>query len=159
MLIDAIAALNRENIILLIAGDGWYRSVLEAKVKSLGIATKVRFLGMRTDMPKIYQVADIFVLCSRYEGFGHVYLEAMASGLVCIGLKGDYPRVVVATEEIIADEKSGFCVNSNQINDLVEKLDFLIGNELARKDMGYYSRIICHRHFNWNTNVKKILKI
>ena len=159
MLIDAFAALKKKDIFLIIAGDGWQKPVLEAKVRELGFCDQVRFIGMRKDMPQVYQGADIFVLCSRYEGFGHVYLEAMASGLPCIGLRSDPPRIVVATEEIIENEKSGFCVDPDKNDELVEKLSYLTENISQRKAMGLYARSICQRNFNWNSNTKKILNI
>lgn len=63
-----------------IVGDGPERSKLEALAKKLGVEDRVRFLGVRSDVPSLMKRADIFVLSSAWEGFGLVVAEAMACG-------------------------------------------------------------------------------
>ncbi|MFN3523678.1 MAG: glycosyltransferase [Phenylobacterium sp.] len=72
----------------LIAGDGDDRPRLEALARDAGVAAHVRFLGQveHADLPLLYRAADAFVLPSTGEGFGIVYLEAMACGTPAIGL-------------------------------------------------------------------------
>lgn len=65
---------------LWIAGDGPCREALLRQCEALGLGEKVVFLGVRHDVPELMQAADVFVLPSRYEGFGLVVAEAMASG-------------------------------------------------------------------------------
>ena len=55
-----------------------------ALAERLGVADRVHFLGFRRDMAQIMQAVDIFVFPSRYEPFGIVVLEAMASGVPVI---------------------------------------------------------------------------
>lgn len=52
-----------------------------ALARTLGIADRVHFLGFRSDIPAVMQACDLFVFPSRYEPFGLVIIEAMASGL------------------------------------------------------------------------------
>ena len=66
---------------MVIAVDGPLRAELEACAAQLGLGDRVRFLGARTDMPRIYRALDAFVSTSRWEGLSNVLLEAMASGL------------------------------------------------------------------------------
>jgi glycosyltransferase involved in cell wall biosynthesis len=65
---------------LLLVGDGELRGALEARVRELGLEGKVRFLGVRTDVPRILHAADVFVLSSRWEGNPLSVMEAMAAG-------------------------------------------------------------------------------
>jgi phosphatidylinositol alpha-1,6-mannosyltransferase len=71
------------NLSYLIAGDGDDRQRLERKAASLGIDKHVVFAGRVPEAEKAdhYRVADVFVMPGRQEGFGFVFLEAMASGI------------------------------------------------------------------------------
>jgi len=79
------------NLTYLIAGDGEDRPRLEKKVASLGVTNQVVFTGFIQESEKInhYRLADIFVMPGRGEGFGIVYLEAMACGLPVVASKLD----------------------------------------------------------------------
>lgn len=62
----------------LIIGDGPSKAALLALVEQLGLQGHVSFLGIRHDVERLMGSADLFVLPSRYEGFGLVVAEAMA---------------------------------------------------------------------------------
>jgi phosphatidylinositol alpha-1,6-mannosyltransferase len=82
------------NTVYLIAGGGNDRARLEAKAARLGIADRVIFTGFFPDDEKcdLYALADVYVMPSRGEGFGRVFLEALASGVPVIGSKLDGGR-------------------------------------------------------------------
>ncbi len=77
------------DVIYLIAGVGEDQPRLEALAHAHGVTEQVRFLGKvpDCDLPDLYRAADLFVLPSTGEGFGIVYLEAMACGTPAIGLR------------------------------------------------------------------------
>ena len=75
---------HRQNSVLLLAGDGPLRQSIEQQASLLNIRKYIRFLGVRTDIPKILSAMDLFLLPSRYEGLGIVAIEAQANGLPCI---------------------------------------------------------------------------
>ncbi len=91
---------------LVVAGDGDDRRRLEARAVSLGLAHAVRFVGRVSDaaLLELYTQCRVFVMPSRDEGFGLVFLEAMRSGKPCIGGYG-------AAEEIIQHGVTGLIVD------------------------------------------------
>lgn len=78
-------------IVYLIAGDGDDRPRLQALAKERGVVDEVVFLGQVSDdeLDALYRLADLFVMPSTGEGFGIVFLEAMAWGTPALGLNGD----------------------------------------------------------------------
>lgn len=75
---------SNNNSLLLLAGQGPDKSMIEDKVKELGLSNNVIFLGQRKDANRLYQAFDVFLLPSLYEGLPVVGVEAQASGLLCI---------------------------------------------------------------------------
>lgn len=69
--------------VLLLIGDGEDRAKIYNKAIRLGLNSKVRFLGIRSDVPDLLQAMDVFVLPSHYEGMPVVGLEAQAADLPC----------------------------------------------------------------------------
>lgn len=85
-LLDVFAEVNRqnENSVLLLVGDGDLRSEMEQKAISLGIANRVIFTGIRSDVPDLMQAMDCFAFPSLYEGIPVTLIEAQAAGLPCM---------------------------------------------------------------------------
>ena len=83
-----------EGLQYLIVGDGDDRARLAAKATSLGLGHSVAFAGYVSDAEKLqcYRSADAFVMLSKGEGFGIVYLEALACGLPVIASSIDASR-------------------------------------------------------------------
>jgi len=86
---------------LQIAGAGSEKSLnyLKQLCKENGVEDSVEFLGFRKDVEKLYQDASIFVLSSRYEGFGLVLIEAMSQGCACVACdyKGRQREIISPT--------------------------------------------------------------
>jgi glycosyltransferase involved in cell wall biosynthesis len=97
MLLRAFAAVTaaRPDVDLLLVGDGGLRGNLERQVHELGVADRVRFLGVRFDVPDLLRAADVFALTSVSEAASLTLLEAMASGLpVVVTDVGGNPEIV-----------------------------------------------------------------
>jgi phosphatidyl-myo-inositol dimannoside synthase len=96
---EVLSDLSRKipNIAYLIAGDGTDRNRLESKAKKLGIEDRVVFTGFIPEDKKAdyYRMADVFVMPSRWEGFGIVFLEALACGIPVIASSVDGSREAV----------------------------------------------------------------
>jgi phosphatidylinositol alpha-1,6-mannosyltransferase len=82
------------DIVYLIVGDGDDRPRLEAKAQSLGVGDRVIFTGFIPEAEKAdhYRLADAFVMPGRGEGFGFVFLEALACGIPVVGSRLDGSR-------------------------------------------------------------------
>ncbi|UCE38872.1 MAG: glycosyltransferase family 4 protein, partial [Thermoplasmata archaeon] len=113
---------GKKDVQLLIVGYGPERLRLEQLTNDLNMIEKITFVGQRKDVERFYNTADIFVLPSKYEGFGQVILEAMAASLPCIAFKRTFPEYQVASEEIIRNGVTGFCVDPYNKHDLLDRL-------------------------------------
>lgn len=71
--------------VLIWAGDGELRKGIIKYVNARGLDSDVQLLGSRTDVNQLYSVMDAFLLPSKFEGFGIVFIEAQISGLECYG--------------------------------------------------------------------------
>lgn len=106
VLVDATPALlaAHPGLRVLIVGDGSLRADLEAQAVRLGVAHAVRFAGYQEDVVSAYAAMDVFVLPSRDEGFGLVFLEAMAVGVPVVGTR------VIGSEDAVEDGVTGLLV-------------------------------------------------
>lgn len=73
-----------KGFIALLIGDGPLKLEIEQKANALGIKDHIRFLGVRTDIPRLMKAFDVFLFPSVFEGFGIAALEAQVSGTPCI---------------------------------------------------------------------------
>ena len=106
VLLDATPALLQADPAtrVLVVGDGPLRGALEAQARRLGIAHAVQFAGYQEDVISAYAAMDVFVLPSRDEGFGLVFLEAMAVGVPVVGTR------VIGSEDAVEDGATGLLV-------------------------------------------------
>lgn len=115
---------DNKNVRLIIAGDGAERSNLENLTEELDIRNKVQFFGRytRDEGKELFGTSDAFVLTSRIETFGIVYIEATASGLPIIATKGQ-------GGDDIVNESNGFLVQYGNIDELAEKMRYIYENK------------------------------
>jgi glycosyltransferase involved in cell wall biosynthesis len=91
----AVIATDLPDVDLLLAGDGPLRADLERLAAELGIDARVRFLGIRSDVPDLLQAADAFALTSVSEAASLTLLEALASSVpVVVTDVGGNPEIV-----------------------------------------------------------------
>lgn len=77
-------AKDRKDVVLLLIGDGELKEQIMKKVRHYGIEEKVQFLGVRKDIPQLWNAMDVFVFPSLFEGLPLVALEAQASGIYSV---------------------------------------------------------------------------
>jgi len=88
----------------LVVGDGELRGELEAEVGRLDLGGRVRFLGLRHDVPALLGAVDVLALTSRWEGLPNVVIEAMATGAVAVATD------VGGARELLVSGETGFIV-------------------------------------------------
>jgi glycosyltransferase involved in cell wall biosynthesis len=109
LLVQAIAQLHHPNVHLLIAGDGELEAAVRTEIERLNLSKRVSLLGSvsHSELVKLYQVADAFVLTSCYEGFPVSVLEALACGTpIVTSATGEIPRVLNGQGGLVYSERS-----------------------------------------------------
>lgn len=134
-LLRAVANLKYEKFKYIICGCGVLDEKLKKLVKKLGIEDKVLFLGYRKDIPKIMQIADVFMLCSFMEGLTMAIMEAMNMGLPVLTSDARGNR------DLIDDGKGGFVCPCEDVQMITEKLKLLLDNGVLRNEFGTYNKL------------------
>lgn len=138
-LIEAFDRLSQSypDIYLFLCGpnhnDTFYESVLSA-IGNSKCADHIKLLGTIDDMPKFYSNIDCFVLPSRNETFGYVYVEAMSCGKPVIACRAAGPL------DIIKDKETGYLVEMSNYSDLAEKMGNYLKSKLTITTHGIASR-------------------
>ena len=119
-ILDALPALARHvpDVAWLVAGDGDDRPRLEDRARSLGVADRVVWAGYVPDAEKrdTLRLADVFAMPGRGEGFGIVYLEALACGVPAVASTAD------ASGEALLDGALGAVVDPDRPDELLSAL-------------------------------------
>ena len=119
-----------------IIGEGPDRSRLEALVRELGIGRQVQFAGRqsRSEVAEAMRSCSVFVLPSRNEGLGCVYLEAMSCAKPVIACRGQ------GIDEVIEHGKNGWLIPVDGLEPLVQGLSALLGSPEMRTQVGTAAR-------------------
>jgi glycosyltransferase involved in cell wall biosynthesis len=108
LLVDAFALLPEAmDARLFILGEGEEKPQILEQARRHGIGARVRLCGFQQNPWRYLSKADVFVLTSRYEGFGNVLIEAMACGTPVIATSSP------GTQEIVRDGVNGFLVEAH----------------------------------------------
>jgi GalNAc-alpha-(1->4)-GalNAc-alpha-(1->3)-diNAcBac-PP-undecaprenol alpha-1,4-N-acetyl-D-galactosaminyltransferase len=134
---------------LLILGEGELRQELEALRDQLGIRDRVVMPGLVNNPFPILKHAHLFVLSSRYEGFGNVIIEAMACDLPVIST--DCPS---GPGEIIINGENGILVPNQDQNSLAQAMTSLMSDSERRKQLTATAQKSLHR-FNIDTIISQ----
>ena len=140
--VDAMASLSSSTY-LIVAGDGPEAPQLRSQADASTAAKRIRFVG-HVDPAPYLAASDIFALPSSIESFGIVYGEAMLSGLPCIGLRNDPPRVLSSAADVIPGD-AGFTVSS--VEELASRLRELEADPMRRRQMGARAREHAKLHY------------
>lgn len=131
---------------------------LEQQVQNLKIEDQVFFHPPEKNIEEKYRESSIFVLSSRYEGFGMVLIEAMSFGIPCVSFNCNY-----GPSDIIKNNEDGFLVENGNEKEFAEKLQLLMKDANLRQKMGLKARENVQRFLpqnvvkQWDELLKKIV--
>jgi glycosyltransferase involved in cell wall biosynthesis len=139
--------------VYMIVGDGDDRKRLEDLVRENGLSDRVIFTGVVSDEELIgfYKGCDIFLMPSRQEGFGIVFLEAMAFEKPVIG--GNHG----GTPEVIVDNETGFLVEHGDVNALADRIIRLLLDRELCKRMGQAGRRRVEEFYTFDPFRKRLI--
>lgn len=138
---------------LVVIGKGKGLGSLKQKVKEHNLQDRVHLLGHKTDVENYEDMADVVVLPSYFETFGLVLAEGMAMEKPAVAFK------VGGVPEVIEDNKTGFVVDYDNDDELVEKLAILAKNPDLCKQMGIQARKKVAKDFANEIMIKKLEEI
>jgi glycosyltransferase involved in cell wall biosynthesis len=116
---------------LRIYGRGHLRAALERQIRDAGLADDVSLMGATRDLGSALAEGSVFVLSSRYEGFGIVLVEAMSKGMAVVSF--DCPR---GPGEIIEHSRDGLLVPAGDVGALSRAMLDVVGDEERRRALG-----------------------
>ncbi|MCG3197820.1 MAG: glycosyltransferase family 4 protein [Candidatus Omnitrophica bacterium] len=155
-LIRAFGMVVREEpeLRLLFAGEGVYRREYEKQVAALNLQDRIRFLGLVQGPQKIsfMKGAEFFVCPSRFEPFGIVVLEAMASGVPVVANR------VGGIVDIVEDGVHGKLVDPTSTEELAAAITALHNNPKARRCMGEAAEARS-KAYDWNSINEQYLEV
>ncbi|WP_107689192.1 glycosyltransferase [Coprothermobacter proteolyticus] len=132
LLLEAFSLASAEypKLKLWLVGDGELRPLVEEMAQKLGLGDRILFLGIRSDVHKLLEQADIFVLSSDWEGMPLSILEAMAAGKPVVA------TAVGGVPELVENGLTGLLVPPDNANALAEALLLLAKHPELRQVMG-----------------------
>lgn len=153
--LHALAKLRKQGFIdwnYTIVGDGSFRTEFESLVQSLELIEHVQFVGAcnHNIVFEHLLAANIFCLPSYCEAFGIAHLEAMASGLLVIGVKGQGPEIFVTHDQ------TGLLVAPKNIDALVDCLKYAFINPKKMQTLALKGKKLAWENFTWQHHAKQL---
>jgi glycosyltransferase involved in cell wall biosynthesis len=102
---------------------------------------------------RVLAQANVFVLPSYREAFGIAYLEAMALGLLAIGVSGQGP------EAFITHERTGLLVRPNDVESLVATMGAVLDNAGEMRRIATAGQRLVRVQFTWATHAQKLMAV
>lgn len=142
-LIDAFSLITNKHPLwrIDIYGQGELESELNHQIINYKLQDRIAIHQPIKDIYKEYLRSDFYVLSSNFEGFGLVLIEAMSCGLPVVAFDCPY-----GPNEIISDKNDGFLVQNGNINQLSERMEWLMTHESERAEMGVHARNSAKRY-------------
>jgi len=155
--LKAIAKLIKKysDIIYLIIGEGEEKKKLKKLVSELNLQDRVIFIGEVSHYKVMEYMAscDVFSLPSWNEGFGVVYLEAMAQSKPVIGCQGE------GIEDFVKNGKTGLLVKPKDVDGLTEAMNYLLSNPDKAQAIGKRARKLVLENYTWEKSAEKTIEI
>ncbi len=132
---------------LLIVGKGPQQARLEQLCQKWGIASRVHFVGWRSDIPEILAASQMLVLPSRWEGMPNVVLQAMASRLPVVATEAEGVR------ELLGPEADSQVVRYGESQAFTDKVVKILSDRAVAADLGQKNRLRAEHEFTFGRMV------
>ncbi|MDT0645906.1 glycosyltransferase family 4 protein [Zunongwangia sp. F260] len=126
--------------ILIIAGHGEYKSILEKRAKDLAVQEHVKILGRRHDIPDLLKLSKVFVYPSYAEGLPGALIEAMMAGKLIIASD-------IGENLECVDEKCAIIFKKANVKELSDKIIFALRNYAQLQDLGENAKKMAEEKF------------
>ena len=153
LLLRALAGLQHHAWELDLVGEGPLMDQMKSLAASLGIGSRVRFLGQRMDVDQLLAEAQASLLVTNWEGFPLSVLEAMRAGLPVVASS------VGGIEEAVRDGETGYLVPRGDLELLKDRIARLLTAPALRAAMGASGRTNYEQHFTLDRSVNKTLAV
>lgn len=130
-------------------GEGSLRPALETESVRLGLGARMRFTGLRHDVPAVLAGADLMVLASRHEGLPNVVIEAMATGAVPIVTD------VGGARELVVPDETGVIVPVERPDAIASVALALLASPERRRSMAVAGRRRIEERFTIDAMVRR----
>ncbi len=127
-----------------------YAENLRKEIGNKGLSNYFDFVGLQKDTKKYYSKSDIVLVCSKFEAFGRVTVEAMMSGCLVIGSNTG------GTIELIKDKKTGLLYDVNDVEDLANKIMYSIDHRRESVKIAKEGQNDMLSNFTAESNAKSI---
>lgn len=145
---------------LWLAGSGPEEQALKALCAELGLESRVRFLGWRTDVTALMSSVDLFVCPSRHEGLGSIVMESFAHRCPIVATRSQGPG------EVISNEHSGLLTEIDNAGELAEAISRvladanlktqLVDNAAAVYASTYSRKVVTQAYLDFYQRIAKI---
>ena len=137
-----------------IVGDGELKEKIENKIKDLNLTNSIILKPFTKDVESEYLGASIYTMTSHFEGFGMVLIEAQSYALPTISFD-----IATGPRDIIENDKSGYLIEDNDLNEYATKLKTLMQDESLRAKMGAKSKEIVKSKFSKEVVMKQWMEL
>ena len=137
-----------------IVGDGELKEKIENKIRDLNLTNSIILKPFTKDVESEYLSASIYAMTSHFEGFGMVLIEAQSYALPTISFD-----IATGPRDIIENEKSGYLIEDNNLNEYATKLKTLMQDENLRAKMGAKSKEIVKSKFSKEVVMKQWMEL
>jgi glycosyltransferase involved in cell wall biosynthesis len=141
------------HLLLVGSGEEGYLEMLRQQVKDQGLEQRVTFTGYVSDPTGLIQAADVILMCSRWEAFARVTIEAMLAGKAVIASASG------GTIEQIHDGETGLLYERGNHLELADKIQYLYENPEARLELGQAAHAWAVGRFTQERYAREMLEL
>ncbi|MCK4517733.1 lipopolysaccharide heptosyltransferase II [Candidatus Babeliales bacterium] len=151
--IKASKGLASKSIHLVLAGNGPLEKKLKALSRKLKISDRTHFVGFTNKIPEILSYSDVNILPTKKEGLGIALIEASLMKKPSIIASGS------GSSDVIKDKETGLIFKNNDLNDCIEKINYIIDNPKIASRLGAMAYKFVKKQFSIKNSLIKYINL